>query len=133
MDFKEIEKIKKLIIVALFTNDDLMEIFVLKGGNAVDLVYKVSPRSSLDIDLSIDNEFDDLKELKLKIQNAFDKTFNSIEMVVFDLKIIEKPPVISQEFKEFWGGYNLTFKLLTKNIYDQFKDEKAIAKASIRI
>ena len=40
--------IKRAAVVAMFADDDLMDILVLKGGNAMDLVHKVSSRSSVD-------------------------------------------------------------------------------------
>ena len=34
-----LQKIKRLAIVAMFSDDDLLERLVLKGGNALDLVH----------------------------------------------------------------------------------------------
>jgi hypothetical protein len=42
IDFEQIERIKKLAIIALFLDNDLMDILVLKGGNALDIVYKIA-------------------------------------------------------------------------------------------
>ena len=47
------DDIKKAIVLGLFSNDYLLEKLVLKGGNALSLVYSISTRASLDIDLSI--------------------------------------------------------------------------------
>lgn len=43
-DLAELEKIKKLAIVAVFSDDELMERLVLKGGNALDLIHGISTR-----------------------------------------------------------------------------------------
>jgi len=48
-----IDKIKKLVIIALVSDDYLMEQLVLKGGNAIDLVYQISGRASVDLDYSV--------------------------------------------------------------------------------
>jgi hypothetical protein len=42
--------IRKLTITALFSDDVLFEQLVLKGGNAMSLIYHISPRVSLDLD-----------------------------------------------------------------------------------
>ena len=42
MDQKSFEKIKKITLKAMYSDDDLMETLVLKGGNAIDLIYGVS-------------------------------------------------------------------------------------------
>jgi len=50
MNLKFLEKLKKLTIIAMVSDDYLMEKLVLKGGNALDLFYGISPRASLDLD-----------------------------------------------------------------------------------
>jgi hypothetical protein len=42
MPFKDLEEFKKLVIIALFSDADLMQTFVLKGGNLLDVVYGIS-------------------------------------------------------------------------------------------
>jgi hypothetical protein len=37
MDLQRINRIKELLIIALFSDNELLESMVLKGGNAVDL------------------------------------------------------------------------------------------------
>jgi hypothetical protein len=39
MNITEIDKIKRLTIKAMFLNDDFLNVLVLKGGNALDIVY----------------------------------------------------------------------------------------------
>ena len=50
VDLDRIEKIKRLAIIAMFSDDDLMERLVLKGGNALDIVYEIGSRASMDLD-----------------------------------------------------------------------------------
>jgi len=63
------ERIKKLVIIAMFSDDDLMDILVLKGGNAIDTIHNIALRSSIDVDFSIENEFskDELEAIGQKI------------------------------------------------------------------
>ena len=44
--------IKKTSVISIFSDDDLFDLFVLKGGNAMDLIHKVSSRASVDLDFS---------------------------------------------------------------------------------
>ena len=50
MDFTQI---RRLVVIAMFSDDVLMERLVLKGGNALELVHRLVDRGSLDIDLSM--------------------------------------------------------------------------------
>lgn len=42
MNVELVNKIKRITIIALASDDELMETIVLKGGNAIDLVYRKS-------------------------------------------------------------------------------------------
>ena len=52
-----LREIRRLAIIGMFSDDDLMETLVLKGGNALDIVYEVAQRASLDLDFSIEGSF----------------------------------------------------------------------------
>jgi hypothetical protein len=54
MDFVEI---RRTAIVALFSDDTLFELLVLKKCDALALVYGLGSRASLDVDMSIDGDF----------------------------------------------------------------------------
>jgi len=45
-----IEEVRRRILIALYSDDELMDALVLKGGNALALIYKVGSRASLDMD-----------------------------------------------------------------------------------
>jgi predicted nucleotidyltransferase component of viral defense system len=106
------EDIKKAIVLGLFSNDYLLERLVLKGGNALSLVYEISTRASLDIDLSIPDEFDDLSLVSSHIQSGLQQSFDHLSLHVFDFSMSEEPRVISQDIAGFWGGYKIAFKLI---------------------
>lgn len=86
-----LESIKRLAIVAMFSDDDLMERLVLKGGNILDIVYGVSTRSSVDVDFSIDGELGELDAYRGRIADALKSTFAEEGYVVFDVAIAEVP------------------------------------------
>src|SRR5436305_11747178 len=87
------EKIKKLVIIAMFSDDDLMERLVLKGGNAMDLVHRVSARASVDVDLSMAGDFtqDERLALQGRIETVLRTTFHPEGYHVFDVKLQEQP------------------------------------------
>ena len=49
MDFADV---RRIVIIAMFADDTLFNQLVLKGGNALNLIYGIGDRSSLDVDLS---------------------------------------------------------------------------------
>ncbi len=114
MDLKQLEKIKKLAIIAMFSDDDLMEKLVLKGGNALDIVHKVALRASVDLDFSIENEFNE-QELPItqgKIQKVLRDTFSAEGYEVFDITFSKRPKRITPDMAAFWGGYRVEFKIM---------------------
>jgi predicted nucleotidyltransferase component of viral defense system len=94
MDFAEI---RRLTIVALFSDDQLFEQLVLKGGNALSLVYGLSSRTSLDLDFSIEKDFADLDDTRKRIFRAVKERFSSAGFVVFDGKRQSNPSVQTLE------------------------------------
>ncbi len=44
----DLDEVRRLILIALFSDDELMEALVFKGGNALALIHKVGSRASLD-------------------------------------------------------------------------------------
>jgi hypothetical protein len=118
--------IRKLVIIALFADDELMNTFVLKGGNAIDIIYDVNGRASIDIDVSMEKDFatGKLAEIRARLENALQKTFDDYSYLAFDVNLQEKPKTPHQETKDFWGGYLLEFKIIEKNKAQTLTHEK---------
>jgi len=57
-----LEGVRRRILIALFSDDELMDTLVLKGGNALALIYKVGSRASIDMDFSIQSAFSDVEK-----------------------------------------------------------------------
>ena len=124
--------IRKTIIVAIASDDVLMERLVLKGGNALDIIYKLGERSSLDVDFSMSRGLegvDELDEIRSRLFRALRDRFDSLGYVVFDEKFEERPrPKPGQEPGvgiTLWGGYNATFKLIAKDVDKKGREEIA--------
>lgn len=115
----KLEEVRKQIILALCSDDDLLDVMVLKGGNALGLVHGVGHRSSVDIDYSISQDFTDLNKYQDKIFNALKKQFKNLDYVVFDETLTPKP---KQDVNNpTWGGYQVHFKLISLEKYEELK------------
>lgn len=117
------DDIKKAIVQGLFSIDELLDKFVLKGGNALSLVYDISTRASLDIDLSIPDQFDDPLEVESRIEQALKESVSVISLNLFDFKMMERPREVSTELAGFWGGYKVEFKLIEKGKFQEHQHD----------
>jgi len=119
MELSLLEKVKRLAAIAMFSDDTLMEKFVLKGGNAIDLIYRLSERASIDLDFSIHSDFkkNELQDIHSRIGKVLEETFLTENLVVFDIKFYEVPKIRIQELGDFWGGYRLEFKIIQRDLY----------------
>ncbi|MHC4085828.1 MAG: nucleotidyl transferase AbiEii/AbiGii toxin family protein [Planctomycetota bacterium] len=126
MDYMgQLERIKKLSIIAMFSDDDLMDILVLKGGNAIDIVYGIASRSSLDLDFSIATEFNRIEMglMESRFKKALNRVFDEAGYKVFDIKFEERPEDSGPDVPPFWGGYRLEFKLIDKIKYAELEND----------
>lgn len=126
MDPTTLEKIKKIALIALFSDDDLMNRLVLKGGSALDLVYQYpSGRSSIDIDLSMAGDFDEkeIQPVAARIETLLFSTFGERGYRILDFKFSPKPARRPAALPDFWGGYLIEFKVVTKANFERFQGQ----------
>jgi predicted nucleotidyltransferase component of viral defense system len=116
MDLREI---RRVVIIALFSDDELMEKFVLKGGNALDIVYTIGTRSSVDVDLSMSDDFADVEDAQERIFRGLRDRFDSAGFVVFDEKFQLRPSVMREGQNPRWGGYQVDFKIADRATYEK--------------
>jgi predicted nucleotidyltransferase component of viral defense system len=137
MELNYIDKIKRLAIIAMVSDDYLLGELVLKGGNAIDVIYKISGRASIDLDYSIPDKSFQINEddVRDKIFNSLTTTFSDNGYTVFDIKFTKKPENIgNHDEMDFWGGYQIEFKIIPSDIFNQYKDEiKRLRNLSIEI
>ncbi len=113
-----IERAKIATVKALFADDARFGRFVLKGGAALDLIYRFpSARSSLDIDLSMSDdlasgEIDDVRDVW---RRALDREFEPFGARAFDMTFERRPKRRGPGQLDFWGGYRLEFKLTLRD------------------
>jgi hypothetical protein len=110
----QVEKIKRLGVIAVFSDDELLDKLVLKGGNALGLIHRVTTRASVDLDFSMEQAFapGDLDSIRQRIEHRLKQTFAPEGYTIIDVRLQEKPDQISPEIASFWGGYILEFKLI---------------------
>jgi hypothetical protein len=124
--------IKRLTLRALMSDENLFYRLVLKGGNALQMVHQVINRSSIDIDFSIEGEFneEELKDMEIRLKHIFDKTFLKEGLKTFDIKFKLKPK--NGDIPE-WKGYNIEFKTIESDKYESLVTDEARRRNAIKI
>jgi hypothetical protein len=122
----DIRRIRELVIIAMFADDDLLETLVLKGGNALDIAHQMNLRASVDVDFSMSGDFDDLETIRPKIERSLSERFDAEGYQVFDYKFMPKPSKSNQELPPFWGGYQVEFKIIEQQQYSRLQGDKLI-------
>ena len=109
------DKVRKLTIIALVSDDALMEKLVLKGGNAIPFYGGEAPvRRSLDLDFSLDGDLGPIEKETEKMERLLRQTLKPERLEVFDVRLEKAPPGIERDtLGDFWGGYTLEFKVLS--------------------
>jgi len=128
----DLSTIRRLIIIAVCSDDMLLDTLVLKGGNALNLIHHIGARTSLDIDFSMSGDFEDLTEAGRRLCHALTDRFDSYGYIVFDCSFVRVPS--EPPFNSRWGGYYTEFKLIEKTKYQQLSgDLNAMRRQSLSI
>lgn len=122
MNLQKLNELKRLAIISLFADDDLANLFVLKGGTALDLIYKINSRASTDIDLSMSDDFSEgeLDYIKNKMEHSFIQTYEEKGYHIIDFKLETRPKHKDPLQNKSWGGYSVEFKIINKDIYEEY-------------
>lgn len=115
------EDIKKLAIQALFSVDELFDQLVLKGGNALELIYGLGGRASKDLDFSLSGE---LPVEELQIKQALASRFLESGLEVFDFRFQRVGDSPGRERADFWGGYQIEFKVIPRDKKEELGDSR---------
>jgi len=121
-ELKALENIRKIAVISLFSDDYLMDIFALKGGSAINIGYGLHYRESIDIDISMKEDFSKaaFSSIKRRVGNTFKTTFFENNYIIFEFKFFPNPSTARTE--KFWGGYIIEFKIIEKENYNNFKN-----------
>lgn len=82
---------------------------ILKGGNALSLVYGIGGRTSLDLDYSLRGDFPDVRQAEIRIVECLVAGFRNAGYHLFDVRFLLRPP---EPHESWWGGYEVLFKLI---------------------
>lgn len=127
-DLLRAEQVKRLTIAALVSEDDLFDLLVLKGGNAIEHTGVDPVRRSIDVDFSVDGTLDhlgSLPELRARFEKLLQAMFKDSDLHVFDVRLEEKPPNLKNDvLGDFWGGYELRFKAIPEDSVDDLDQEQ---------
>jgi hypothetical protein len=130
----DFEQTRRRTITALFSDDKLLDLIVLKGGNAIRLVHRLSSRTSLDLDFSLERDFADLEEAKTRMFKALKGRFSAVGLIVFDEKFARRPGTQEKDQQKWWSGYSLSFKLIDRQKHAALGgDVEAIRRESLEI
>ena len=125
MDIDLVDKIKRIAIIALASDDELIENLVLKGGNAIDLLdlNDTISKTSFDLDYSIvkGNFSEEEKTISKRIEATLNQTFLENDYTIIDYKFLSRPKHINEKVADFWGGYKAQFKVVNKKVFDEIK------------
>jgi hypothetical protein len=128
----DLSAIRRLIIIAVCSDDVLLETLVLKGGNALNLVHHIGARASLDIDFSMSGDFTDVREAEQRLARAITDRFDSYGYVAFDCTLVQIPP--EPPSHPHWGGYRAEFKLIEKATFQRLGgDLEAMRRQSLSV
>ena len=119
-----LEQIKRIAVTAMFSDDELFDRLVLKGGNALRLIHRLGTRASLDLDFSMQLDWpEDAETFFRRVEKALTSTFRQNGYAVFDVRMEEKPKAISKDMASFWGGYAVEFKLIPLAQFELYASE----------
>lgn len=105
----DLEWLRRLI-AALAADDDLFDLMVLKGDNALSLVHRVGLRASVDLDYSLESDPPDPQALFAALRARLEPH----GYVLFDDQLTKR----GSGRRPRWGGYTAEFKLITRERFD---------------
>lgn len=113
------ENIRNTILKAIYSEDELLDTLVLKGGNALRL-HGVTNRESQDLDFSIGEEIRFTEENEGQLLKKTLTSFFSDEGYLVNAFIFkDKPKKRKDVLPPFWGGYSITFSIIDIEKYEE--------------
>jgi hypothetical protein len=118
------EWLRREFIVAMASDDELVERVVLKGGNALNLIHGVGSRVSLDLDYSMDGALGagEVDRVGARLKAAFERRLLRSGLVVFDWSFGPRP---KEAAESEWGGYRGEFKLIEQDKENALREDLA--------
>lgn len=125
---------KRLAIIRAVAADDVLaSLLVLKGGNALRLIHRIGDRASLDVDYSLVEELEELRDIGDRLRHALDAEFHRQGFEVIDFRFEPRPSRSDLDLAE---GFHVEFKLTTRERRARFRgrrDENERVSASAQV
>lgn len=102
------------ILVAVYSHNVLSENMYLKGGQALRFVHGLKSRLSRDSDFSFPQKIEEEDIFFNYLKSAIKKEFLKNRLHVIDFKLTRKPQIKPTGSPDFWAGWAIEFKLITK-------------------
>lgn len=102
------------ILVAIYSHDVLREKLYLKGGQALRVVYDLKSRLSKDSDFSFQGKIEQEDIFFQYLENSIKNEFLKRNLYTIDFKFTRKPKIKKSGAPDFWSGWAIEFKLITK-------------------
>lgn len=119
----DVVQIRRLVLTAIASDDDLLASLVLKGGNALRMVYRLVQRTTLDLDFSMEDEFSDARTAADKLFGVLRRNFSDVGLVMFDETLVERPRVVPFGGNPRHGGYHARFKIIEREFDEILKHD----------
>ncbi|RKW40323.1 MAG: nucleotidyl transferase AbiEii/AbiGii toxin family protein, partial [Lautropia sp.] len=81
-----LQVIKQTALMAMFSDDELFDLLVLKGGNAMDLIHQTHARASVDLDFSLEDDLD-VDDVGPRIERVLRERFADKGYRAFDIQL----------------------------------------------
>lgn len=109
-----LDRIKRLALIAIFSDDELTERLVLKGGNALNFAYEVTTRASIDLDFSMAGCFatTELESIRNRIEQRLRQQLGPAGFTILEVVLFDQLKNVTPDLAEFWGGYGLQFQII---------------------
>ena len=127
--------VKQATLTALMADDNLVDRLVLKGGSALEMIHGVSTRASIDLDFSMSGTFapEELDPLRNRLEWLLARSLAEAGFHVMDVKLRPQPGKLSADIADFWGGHELTFKVVTQRVADAHPDPEQRRRRAVAV
>jgi predicted nucleotidyltransferase component of viral defense system len=120
----DVDQIISICLTAIYRNDLFNDKLYLKGGQAIRLKENIKTRFSADIDFSIEEKIEDPINFEDRLSQILSEEFDANNLNMFDFLMTRKPNIREEGLPDFWGGWQITFKLIQNSKKNLELDKK---------
>ncbi len=116
---KDLAWLRRQIVTALATDEELFDLLVFKGGNALALAHEIGMRASLDLDYSMEKEVESEQRLGERMKAALESHLSRHGLTLFDWSFVPRPKIPKAGRRLVLGGYLGEFKVIETSFRDE--------------